>query len=347
MKYIRFLLFPFSIVYAAVTSFRNYLFDANVLKSHSFDLPIIAVGNLNVGGTGKTPQIEYLIRLLLKKYSVATLSRGYKRKSKGFLLADASSTFDTLGDEPFQFYKKFDNISVAVDANRKNGIEHLLRLPNKPNVILLDDAFQHRKVKAGLYILLTVFDDLYCNDFVLPAGNLRESRVGANRATIIIVTKCPSTISEKDKTVIRTKLNVNSNQHLFFSKIGYDANVFSANQTKSVSEIKTVEKLLVAGIANPLPFLNFLKNEHDDVLLFPDHHEFSNNDILEINTKAVNKLILTTEKDYVRLQEKLKNENLFYLPIKSTFLENDGEFDNLIFNFVKNYEVVRMPSIST
>jgi tetraacyldisaccharide 4'-kinase len=196
MNFLRKILFPFAVLYGFITSIRNFLFDYRILKSYSFPIPVIAVGNLSVGGTGKTPQIEYLIRLLSNKYKIATLSRGYKRKSEGFILANATSNAEILGDEPFQFYKKFPNIQVAVDANRKNGIEQLLSQSNKPDVILLDDAFQHRKVKAGFYILLTAYNDLFINDFMLPTGNLRESRSGAKRADMIIVTKCPRDISE-------------------------------------------------------------------------------------------------------------------------------------------------------
>jgi tetraacyldisaccharide 4'-kinase len=189
MNLLRKILFPFAILYGFITSIRNFLFDTGILRSYSFDLPVIAVGNLSVGGTGKTPQIEYLIRLLSDKYKVATLSRGYKRQSEGFVLANSTSDAVQLGDEPFQFYQKFKNIQVAVDANRKNGIEQLLSNSNAPEVILLDDAFQHRKVKAGFYIMLTSFGDLYCNDFMLPTGNLRESRNGVQRANVVIVTK--------------------------------------------------------------------------------------------------------------------------------------------------------------
>jgi len=173
MILLRKLLFPFAVLYGLVTSIRNFLYDQGFLKSYSFDVPIIAVGNLSVGGTGKTPMIEYLIRLLSEQYSVATLSRGYKRQSTGFILADNNADTSTLGDEPFQIHQKFPNIQVAVDADRKNGIEQLLSQTQKPEVILLDDAFQHRKVKAGFYILLTAYGDLFCDDWMLPTGNLR------------------------------------------------------------------------------------------------------------------------------------------------------------------------------
>src|SRR6187402_2887550 len=208
MNLLRKILFPLAVLYGWVTQLRNFLFDIGILKSYSFDLPVIAVGNLSVGGTGKTPQIEYLIRLLSSKYKVATLSRGYKRKSEGFVLADETSNAEILGDEPFQFFQKFKNVQVAVDANRKNGIEQLLSQPEKPEVILLDDAYQHRKVKAGFYILLTAYGDLYSDDFILPTGNLRESRSGANRADIVIVTKCPNNLSDQDQNKIQRKLKL-------------------------------------------------------------------------------------------------------------------------------------------
>ena len=176
MYRLRRILFPFSLLYHGVTALRNYLFAIGLLKSHTFSIPIIAVGNLSVGGTGKTPQIEFLIRLLSDKFKVATLSRGYKRQSEGFVLANSQTTMEMIGDEPFQFFTKFKNIQVAVDANRKNGIENLLSTPNPPDVILLDDAYQHRKVKANFYILLTTYADLFTDDYILPTGNLRESR---------------------------------------------------------------------------------------------------------------------------------------------------------------------------
>lgn len=334
MNILRKILFPFAILYGFITSFRNFLFDKGVLKSYSFDLPIIAVGNLSVGGTGKTPQIEYLIRLLSDKYKVATLSRGYKRKSEGFVLADENVNAEILGDEPFQFYQKFPNVQVAVDANRKNGIEQLLSGNVKPEIILLDDAFQHRKVKAGFYILLTAYNDLYADDYILPTGNLRESRDGANRANIVIVTKCPANLSLGEQASIKSKLKLNQNQELYFTFIDYDSTVFSEVKQLRVSDIKNVDKLLLAGIAKPEPFFNHLKKENDEVLTFPDHHPFSEKDILDIKNKAKNNIIITTEKDYVRLKGQLPKEQLFYLPIKSSFISNSEGFDKAIFTYL-------------
>ena len=336
---LRKILFPFAILYGFITSIRNFLFDNGILKSYSFDVPVIAVGNLSVGGTGKTPQIEYLIRLLSPEYKVATLSRGYKRQSEGFVLADSSSNAAILGDEPFQFYTKFKDIQVAVDADRKNGIEQLLSQTNKPEVILLDDAFQHRKVKAGFYILLTSYGDLYSNDFMLPTGNLRESRIGAKRANVIIVTKCPANLSLDEQNKIKSDLKLDSNQELYFSYIDYDDSIYSEDKTMKVSEIKNVDKLLLAGIAKPKPFFNHLQSKNDDKLVFPDHHHFTEKELLKIKDKAQSKIIITTEKDYVRLKGSIPNEQLFYLPIRSSFLFSGENFDRSITDYVESMPI--------
>ncbi len=321
MNFLRKILFPFAFLYWLITYIRNWLYDKNIFDAIEFDIPIIAVGNLSVGGTGKTPQIEYLIRLLSDKYKVAVLSRGYKRTSEGFILADENATASSVGDEPFQFFSKFPNIQVAVDANRRNGIENLLQLPNKPDVILLDDAYQHRKVKAGFYILLTAYDDLFCDDYILPFGNLREPSSGKKRADMIIVTKCPNDLSEIAQQKIREKLKVK--QQVFFTTIQYDDYVFGNESQLLVSEIQSESKVLVAGIAKPKLFFDFLKNEKDETLVFPDHHHFSKQDCEQILAKANGRKIITTEKDFVRLNGLLPKEQLFYLPIKSIFLNTN------------------------
>lgn len=339
MKILRILLFPFAVLYGFITSIRNFLFDKGILKSTSFDVQVIAVGNLSVGGTGKTPQIEYLIRLLSDRYKVATLSRGYKRKSEGFVLADATSNAEILGDEPFQFYQKFPNIQVAVDANRTNGITQLLSQKNKPEIILLDDAYQHRKVKAGFYILLTSYGDLYADDFMLPTGNLRESRSGANRANIIVVTKCPKDLSAQDQEEIRLKLNIKSSQQIYFTFIDYDDAIYNTEEKIAVDEIKSEDKILLAGIAKPKPFFDYLKNKNDECLTYPDHHHFSDSDLDEIQKKANGKKVITTEKDYVRLKDSKLVSQLFYLPIKSTFISNHQNFDTFVLAYIrKNLE---------
>ncbi|MBF2707829.1 tetraacyldisaccharide 4'-kinase [Flavobacterium soyangense] len=345
MNLLRKILFPFAILYGFITSIRNFLFDKGILKSYSFDIPIIAVGNLSVGGTGKTPQIEYLIRLLSPNYKVATLSRGYKRQSKGFILADSTSNAEILGDEPFQFFKKFNNIQVAVDADRKNGIEQLLSQTEKPDssdseqakqIILLDDAFQHRKVKAGFYILLTSYGDLYSDDFMLPTGNLRERKCGAKRANVVIVTKCPATLSIDEQNNIKTKLKLISTQELYFSCIEYDEFIFSEDKMMKVEEVRNVDKLLLAGIAKPDPFFRYLQGEKDECLIYSDHYHFTEKDLLEIGNKAQNKIIITTEKDFVRLKGRIPKEQLFYLPIRSSFLFATENFDKTITNYVGN-----------
>lgn len=332
MILLRKLLFPFAILYGLITSLRNYLYDIGVFKSYSFDIPVIAVGNLSVGGTGKTPQIEYLIRLLSTTYKVATLSRGYKRKSKGFILANATSNADILGDEPFQYYSKFKDIIVAVDADRKNGIENLMRLKDKPEVILLDDAYQHRRVKAGFYILLTSYDDLYCDDFLLPTGNLRENKSRAKRANVIVVTKCSPTISDDEQLKIKERIGLNI--PIYFSSIDYDSSVYNQNQSLEVLDINNKSKILLAGIAKPEPFFNYLRAENDELLAFPDHHHFSESDILIIKNKAKDKIIITTEKDFVRLKTEILAEQLYYLPIKSKFVNQQAIFDKTILDYV-------------
>jgi tetraacyldisaccharide 4'-kinase len=335
MNLLRKLLFPFAILYGFITSLRNYLYDKGILKSYSFDLPVIAVGNLSVGGTGKTPQIEYLIRLLSPNYKVATLSRGYKRKSEGFVLADANANAEILGDEPFQYFSKFPNIQVAVDADRRNGIEQLLAQAAKPEIILLDDAFQHRKVKAGFYILLTAYGDLFCDDFVLPTGNLRESRSGAKRANVIIVTKCPSDISMEEQERIRFLLCRNDKKvPIFFSTVAYDEKIYNEMESLFVSEIKSMPKILLAGIAKPKPFFEYLRSDSDVIMEFSDHHDFSESEILDIKNKANDKIIITTEKDFVRLKAKILKKQLFYLPIKSQLVVNQQAFDQTILNYV-------------
>ena len=337
MILIRKLLFPFAILYGLITSIRNFLYDKGILKSYSFDIPIIAVGNLSVGGTGKTPQIEYLIRLLSPNYKVAVLSRGYKRKSEGFILADEKATAEILGDEPFQMFQKFPEVQFAVDANRRNGISNLLAQKEKPEVILLDDAFQHRKVKAGFYIMLTSYGDLFCDDYMLPTGNLRESRNGAKRADVIIVTKCPSNITEAEQIAIKKKIGLDKT--ILFSYINYDEKVYGIDGEITIDEIKLKNKVLLAGIANPTPFFNFLKTENDTLLNFPDHHHFTENDCKEIIQKANGRIIVTTEKDFVRLKNHLSIPSLYYLPIKSIIIANE-ELDKRILNFVNNNSLI-------
>lgn len=331
MNFVRKILFPFVPIYYLVSWLRNLCYDLGIFKSKSYDFPIICVGNLSAGGTGKTPMIEYLIRLLKNNYKIATLSRGYKRITKGFYIADVNSSAVKIGDEPFQFYQKFRDIIVSVDSNRRNGIAQLRKLQNAPNIILLDDAFQHRKVNAGLNILLTTYNRLYVDDFVLPTGNLRESKVGAKRADIIIVTKCPIDLDENDKQKIITKLKPFSTQEVFFSTIKYSETVYSSKTSKPLLDLKHKKFTLVTGIADPKPILNLLNSSgyNYEHLNFKDHHSFTKNELKLLNTKS---FILTTEKDYMRLKGKIDAERLFYLPIEMEILGNE-KFDNLINKF--------------
>ena len=337
MRRLRLILLPFSVLYGAIVFIRNWLFDKGFLKSTSYDFPVICVGNLSVGGTGKSPMIEYLIRLLKDQYKVATLSRGYKRKTKGFLLANSTTTASDIGDEPLQFYHKFKNdIQVAVEAERTVGIETLRNLEDSPEVILLDDAFQHRKVTAGFHILLTPFYDLYANDFMLPAGNLREPNSGAKRADVIIVTKCPTEVSVVQQTKIRKKLRPKAHQEVFFTTIAYSETVQNEQEEVALTDLRDSEFVLITGIANPTPLLQYLNDQQLQYthLKYADHYHFSESDITTIKQKAGNKRILTTEKDFMRLQGSL--EHLYYLPIQVQFLSDEQKFQQKVGKFLES-----------
>jgi tetraacyldisaccharide 4'-kinase len=337
MKFIRFLLFPFTIMYAIITSVRNFLFDVGLFTSTSFEKPIIAVGNLSVGGTGKTPQIEYLLRLL-KQHKLAVLSRGYGRVTKGFVLADASKKATDIGDEPLQFFKKFIDVTIAVDEDRVHGIQQL----QSAEVVLLDDAFQHRKVKAGFYVVLTKYSDLFSNDFVLPMGNLRERRIGVKRADVVVVTKCPNTIDVQEQRDLEGLIQRYFKGPIFFSAIQYAEEIFSNTDVKlNTSDVSNYEVLLVTGIANPAPMLAYLSKLNCNYIhvSFSDHHQFSEKEIIGLqqqffSMKSENKIILTTEKDFVRLSDKI--DNLFYLAIETSFVNRQEEFNNLIVNYVNS-----------
>lgn len=335
MKLLRYLLFPIMPVYFVITWLRNVFYDYGFKKSKSYNFPLICVGNLSAGGTGKTPMVEYLIRLLKDDFKIATLSRGYGRETTGFVLGSPKANATTLGDEPFQFYSKFyKNINVAVDANRQNGIVQLRGLLTKPDVIILDDAFQHRKVKAGLNILLTTYSNLYFKDCVLPTGDLREPKAGAKRADIIVVTKCPNTITDEDKTNIINRMNPKTHQTVFFSTIGYSANVFSNGESRALKQLPKFT--LVTGIANASPLVSFLKAEGLDFnhLEFKDHYNFTEADIKKFGSED---LLLTTEKDFMRLKENaLLKYKLFYLPIEAQ-MDKPECFNRLVTAFIEKY----------
>ncbi|MGC1516733.1 MAG: tetraacyldisaccharide 4'-kinase [Maribacter sp.] len=320
MDVLRKLLFPISLVYAFIVFLRNRLYDAGVFTSTSFRTKTICVGNLSVGGTGKTPMIELLVRTLSPKYTVAVLSRGYKRKSTGFVLATPKTSVETLGDEPFQLAAKFPEIVVAVDADRRNGISRIQETL-APNVILLDDAFQHRKVKPGFNILLTAYNHLYIDDWALPTGNLRDLKGEADRANIIVVTKCPEVLSVTEQHNLIKRLKPKVHQKVLFSQISYDRMLKGENTDRLLHELKNEELTLVTGIANPALLIAFLKDEGItfDHLQFNDHHFFTYKEIDNLKQK---RCILTTEKDYVRLKDDLSN--LYYIEIKHQFMD-DGQ----------------------
>ena len=326
MTFLRKILFPISLIYWLITWIRNLLYDYQILKSHQFSIPIIAVGNLSVGGTGKSPMIEYLISILQNDYQIGLVSRGYKRKTKGLHLANKKSSVNDLGDEPYQIYKKYHQINLAVDVNRVRAINELIK-KTPSELILLDDAFQHRKVKADLYLLLTTYQELFVDDYILPFGNLREPRLGKKRADILIVTKCPEKLSNEEQNQIKKRLKVKC--PVFFSKIDYSKQALSYKEQKDLSEIKKTKKIIITGIAKAKPFIDKIKTDNDTVFSYPDHHNFTKSQIKKIKTLSKENLIITTEKDYVRLSP-LINTNLFFLPICHRFFTSKTNFDQLI-----------------
>lgn len=348
MQFLRALLIPFSWIYGFITYVRNLFYDWGVFKITEFPISIIAVGNLSTGGTGKTPTIEYLIELLQNNYSIATLSRGYKRKTSGYVLADANSTAHEIGDEPMQYKRKYHSIQVAVDANRKRGIQNLQAEIKGLQLILLDDAFQHRSVKAGLSILLTDYSKLFFEDEILPSGSLREQTSGARRADIIVVTKTPENLSPIEKRIIIKKINPLDYQQVYFSFIQYAGEVAAIDGINLPKDKAKASVLLVCGIANPAALLAHLKMEYKEVRtkLFPDHYDFKQTDLIEIQKEFDSipnsqKYIITTEKDWMRLQkqdlqEQVKNLPLLYLPIRMDFNEKEKEeFNTQVLNYVR------------
>lgn len=345
MKKLRFLLAPFAAIYWLITAFRNFLFNHNIKRSLSFSLPIINVGNLSVGGTGKTPHIEMLIRLLKESYKLSTLSRGYGRRVYGFQLANEESNAEKIGDEPFQFYRKFEpNISVSVDADRVNGVSEIcLRQPDI-ELILLDDAYQHRHIKPGFNILLTDFSTPFFDDYILPMGTLREARKNMDRANVIIVTKCPEDISAEDEALFLTKIKPKPDQNVFFSSIKYG----NIKPLTKINNLKESQKsiILVTGIARAEPLVEHLSKTFNIIKHFNyvDHYRFKQNDVVEIHnllTKFANDspVIITTEKDAMRLlNDELKTIMVsfpwYYQEIEVVLNDQIG-FNKLINNYVQ------------
>src|ERR1035437_8487695 len=352
MKFLRIIAFPFSLVYGCIVFLRNKLYDWGILSATEFDVPTISVGNLSVGGTGKTPHIEYLIRLLKSEFYIATLSRGYGRKTMGFVLSDTQSTAADIGDEPLQFKKKFKEIRVAADAKRVHGIKKLMEEFPSLQTILLDDAFQHRAVKPGLSIVLSDFRKPYTTDFMLPSGNLREFRSGIKRSDIIIITKCPEILLPIERKRLITAINPLPYQNIYFSFLKYgefipfnsDNNLFS----KDYYFDHSYTVVLLTGIATTASLEYYLKNKVKNIIpaKFSDHHNYTKNDLLSIqkifnNIASANKIILTTEKDAMRLKNPefsdiLKILPIFYIPIEIEFHDKDkNEFNEQILHYVR------------
>ncbi len=348
------LLYPFSLLYGLAVWFRNMLFDYQLIKSREFRIPIISVGNITVGGTGKTPLIEYIIGILKKDNNVATLSRGYKRKTRKFILADRDSGVREIGDEPLQIKHKFPDVHVAVDRKRVKGIQQLMgRFPDL-DVILLDDAYQHRQVKPGLSILLIDFDHPITRDRLLPAGRLREQAYERRRANIILITKCPNRLKPIERRLIVKDLKLYPFQHLFFTKLSYGnpLPVFEdAASDIGMDEIKSSKPhiLMLTGIANPRLYKKHLRSISTRItdMIFPDHHAFSEKDILRITEvfegiDGPDRYVFTTEKDAMRLKkfthiESSLKSRLFYIPVGIEFLnEETGNFNTQILNYVRS-----------
>ncbi len=348
------LLYPFSIVYGLITGFRNWLFNQGILKSTSFNFPIISVGNLAVGGTGKTPHTEFILSIFKDELSTAVLSRGYKRTTKGFYLANNQSTSKTIGDEPYQIFRKFPEITVAVDEKRVHGIKKLMELNPGLKLAILDDAYQHRYIQAGFSILLTDYSNLYTRDILLPAGTLREWKSGSKRANMIIVTKCPADFKPIDMRVIESELKPQTNQNVFFSRYIYDElkPVFpdSEPEDRSFENIKETNAsvLLVCGIVTPKAIVDYLEKFSDSVttLFYPDHYAFQAKDMAIVKSRfeKINsplKVLIVTEKDAARLvsnpdfPESLKSKT-YSLPIRVEILHNQK---NLLIQKIKNYVV--------
>ena len=334
--------------YCWAVAIRNLAFDAGWLESKSFDLPIIAVGNLTVGGTGKTPHIEYIINLLKDEFEIATLSRGYRRKTKGFFKADEDCSATEVGDEPAQIKKKFPKITVAVDEKRVNGIEQLLKEKKRPDAILLDDAFQHRYVTPGLSIVLVDYNRPTWRDRVLPFGRLREPAEGIERAHAVIVTKCPADISSETKEHYIKMLGAKEGTPIFFSTVCYDEPIaiFNVNEEKCNIDGSS-EILLLTGIARPEPLKKELEHRGAKVTLmkYPDHHHFTGNELKEIASKfeslpAEKRMIITTEKDAERIIGRddlpiIIKENIYTIPIKVRIMENEKMFNQIIVDYVR------------
>ena len=354
MSWWQILLFPFTILYILITDFRNHLYNIGSKKSFQFDVPVISVGNLTVGGTGKTPHVEYLIRLLKTEYQLATLSRGYGRKTKGFRLASTQDSAQTIGDEPLQFYQKFGNeISVAVGEERALAIPSILLEKPETQIILLDDAYQHRSVKPHLNILLTDYNRLFYQDFPFPSGRLRESRKGAKRADIIIVSKCPKDLKQDEKEMIASKIRTYSLPKIpiYFSGIRYTDPIAVFDAEQSIVWDNRLSVVLISGIAQTQPLEKYLASQYNLALHlnFGDHYHYSIKEVEKIrqafdSLNQPNKVLLMTEKDAVKFRDPnfekiLADRPCYYLPIEIFFQESEKDFQHNIFKIVNIFKI--------
>jgi tetraacyldisaccharide 4'-kinase len=349
MIIVKILLFPFACLYGLIIGFRNKLFDWKIIPSKSYPIPVISVGNLSAGGTGKTPHTEYLVNLLKNKYKVAILSRGYRRKTKGFIMAGADHTQLEIGDEPFQYLKKFPDVTLAVDEKRKRGISNILTERPETEVILLDDAFQHRYIKPGKSILLTDYHHLYIEDYLLPVGLLRERISGARRADLIIVTKTPKVLSPITRRNLLHELNPKHHQKIFYSYVAYDPPVqlkLCTNQKPASERYNYI--IMVAGVANSYPLQEYLRGICNELIVidFNDHHQYTTGDFEKILKEyqaiiSKDKVIFTTEKDATRLDNEEFSTYLdvlpvYYIPIRIKFHDcEEIRFDKLILDYVQ------------
>jgi tetraacyldisaccharide 4'-kinase len=348
LKTLRILLLPFSFVYALIIIVRNWCFDKKIFSTATFNLPIICVGNLAVGGTGKSPMVEFLIKRLKDQFEVAVLSRGYKRKTKGYALADGDTTALDIGDEPMQFHTKFPDVAIAVGEERVVAVPQLLHDRPATRAIILDDAFQHRSVQAGFNILLTDYNNLFTRDWFLPTGDLRDQKKSARRADIIVVTKCNKDFSLKERNDAIREIDPLTSQQVFFSFIEYGKpyHIISGNGMEITDKL---EVLLITGIASPAPLKRFLDERTQAYyeMDYSDHHIFSIDDLKNMikrfnNIQAKEKIILTTEKDAVRLtkfKQEMKDIPLFVIPIEPGFLFHDEKrFTDLIITFIRDFK---------
>jgi tetraacyldisaccharide 4'-kinase len=347
LKSFRILLLPFALLYWLGIAVRNWMYNKKILKSSGFGLPLICVGNLSVGGTGKSPLVEYLVTNLKDKFKVATLSRGYKRRTRGYALASSTTDALEIGDEPMQFHLKFPEVPVAVGEQRLVAIPQLLHDRPQTQAIILDDAFQHRSIKAGLNIILTDYNNLFTRDFYLPTGDLRDLKSSYKRAEVIVVTKCKPDLSDIEKQKLIKEISLLPGQHIFFTTIEY-GRLYHVVTNQTLELDSKTEVLLVTGIANPRPLKKLLE-EHSasyHMLQYSDHHIFTIDDLNDIRKRfstidTKNKIILTTEKDAVRLA-KFNNEitelPFYVIPVRHRFLFDEGNtFNKLVTDFIQNF----------